>query len=241
MTNIPIVSLILLLALSGTCAAEEDYHNILLTADKARGNFSGITWEVNVKAKKKHKQYFVQALGFDLLAETISPAKYKGSKILMVSGNMWFYKPRLSKPVPISRRQKLLGDAAYGDISSTNYADDYNIDSVHDETVNDEPCLLFHLSSKTKENTYDKIDYWISKERGVGIKADYFTVSGKLIKSATMEYTNSVVVAGQKRLFISKIAINDAIQSGPPTLLEFDDPELKEIPNYVFNVNFLRR
>ena len=233
--------ILILMVLSTTCMAEEDYHNILSIADTARGNYDGIAWKVNVKTGKKHKQFFVRALGFDLLAETISPAKYKGNKILMVSGNMWFYKPRLSKPVPISRRQKLLGEAAYGDISSTNYADAYTIESVQNDTLNGEQCFLFDLVSKTKENTYDRIHYWVAKDRMVGIKADYFTVSGKLIKSAQMQYQNTVSIADKDQLFISQITISDQIQIGDVTELEFNNPELKKIPDYLFNVNFLRR
>ncbi|MGH8556657.1 MAG: outer membrane lipoprotein-sorting protein [Methylococcales bacterium] len=221
--------------------AEDNYHLILEQADKARGNRDGITWRVKINAREKYKQYFVRALGFDLLAETVSPARYKGNKILMVTGNMWFYKPGLSKPVPISRRQKLLGEASYGDISSTNYANDYEIESVTDDLIDDEPCWLFSLRSKSKEDTYDRIQYWIEKKRGVGIKADYYTVSGKRIKSAGMEYRNNVPVADEERLFISQIQISDAFIADSVTVLEFSQPKIEAIPDYYFNVNFLRK
>ena len=45
---------------------------------------------------------------------------------------------------------------------------------------------------KDKKTTYDRIKYWISKDRVVGVKAEYFTVSGKQFKSAAMAYTNTV-------------------------------------------------
>ncbi len=229
------------LAYTGYGHAEQDYHQILIKADQARGNYDGIAWKVNVQARDKHKTYYVQALGFDLLAETLSPSRYKGNKILMVTGNMWFYKPGLSKPVPISRRQKLLGEASYGDISSTNYANDYTIEKVSDDLIDNEACWLFELQSNTKENTYDRIRYWVAKEREVGIKAEYFTVSGKRIKIATMDYENTVENDGRPSLFISKITIADDIYSGQQTVLDLSEPELKEIPEYYFNVNFLRK
>lgn len=235
------ITALLATVLSGVSRAEEDYFNILLDADKARGNYEGIAWKVNVQSKNKHKRYYVRSLGFDLLAETLSPAKYKGNKILMVSGNMWFYKPGLSKPVPISRRQKLLGEASYGDISSTNYAHDYIIEAVSSAEINAKPCWLFDLKSKTKKNSYDRIHYWVDKERRTGVKADYFTVSGKRIKSATMEYQHTIVVAEQNQPFISKVSIVDGIQTESITVMELSEPELKEIPGYYFNVNFLRK
>lgn len=232
---------ILMLVSCANSHAEQDYHAILIEADHARGNYEGITWKVNVQARDKHKEYFVQAAGFDLLAETVSPSRYKGNKILMVSGNMWFYKPGLSKPVPISRRQKLLGEASYGDISSTNYAFDYSIEQVNDDTIDGELCWLFELKSSTKENTYDRIRYWVSKERKVGLKAEYFTVSGKRIKTAFMAYENSVNKQGIELPFLSKITISDDIYSGQQTVLDLSEPNLKKIPDYYFNVNFLRK
>lgn len=233
--------MLLVIVISGVSHAEEDYFNILLDADKARGNHGGIAWKVNIQSKNKHKLYYVRALGFDLLAETLSPAKYKGNKILMVSGNMWFHKPGLSKPVPISRRQKLLGEASYGDISSTNYAQDYTIETVSSVEFNTKACWLFDLKSKTKKNSYDRIHYWVDKRQHTGIKADYFSVSGKRIKSAFMRYLHSVVVEGKNQPFISQITIIDGIKTESITVMELTEPELKEIPGYYFNVNFLRR
>ena len=220
---------------------EENYYNVLLEADKARGNYDGITWQVNIQTRNKHKHYFIRALGFDLLAETLSPAKYKGNKILMVSGNMWFYKPGLSRAVPISRRQKLLGEASYGDISSTNYAHDYAIEAVRSDELNEKPCWLFNLKSKAKKNSYDRIHYWVDKEQRTGVRADYFTVSGKRIKSAIMEYQHTIIDAEKNQPFISKITIMDGIQAGSVTVMDLSEPELKKIPDYFFNVNFLRK
>ena len=109
----------------------------------------------------------------------------------MLDRNMWFAKPGLSKAVPISPRQKLLGGAANGDIASTNYAGDYKIVQTSEDTFNNEPCYLLDLSAVDKKATYDRIKYWISKERLVGVKAEFYTVSGKLFKTATFEYKHS--------------------------------------------------
>ena len=100
--------------------------DILHQADQARGNLGGVTWEAALESVEHTRvetmTFEVRARGFDILAETLAPPKSKGNKILMLLGNMWFYKPGLSKPVPISRRQRLLGNAVYGDIAATNYA-----------------------------------------------------------------------------------------------------------------------
>jgi hypothetical protein len=183
----------------------------------------------------------VKARRFDVLAENLAPPKYKGNKLLMLTGNMWFHRPGLSKPVPVSRRHKLLGLAVYGDIASTNYAEDYEVMSVGEETVKKEACYLFNLKSKTKQSTYDRIKYWISKDRLVGVKAEYFTVSGKIFKSAVMEYDNRVTIDGEPRPFISTITIRDELLTDNTTSLDFTRPDFQKLPDYIFNLNLLKR
>lgn len=218
---------------------------ILQKADEARGNRDGISWEVSINSLQNKRAsnmgFEVNARGFDTLAESIAPPKDKGNKVLMVNGNMWFYKPGLSKAVPISRRQKLIGNAAYGDIASTNYAEDYEATLLTDETVNQELCHVFALKAKTGNATYDHIKYWISKKRCLGIKAEYFTVSGKKFKSADIKYENSVLINEKNQPFISEIKIQDAIMEQNNTNLLFQKARIEKIPNYVFNRNLLTK
>lgn len=218
---------------------------ILRKADEARGNLEGISWEVSIVSSEHERSsrmdFDVKARGFDTLAESLLPPKDKGNKVLMVNGNMWFYKPGLSKAVPISRRQKLIGNAAYGDIASTNYDDDYDSTPLVDEVVNGESCYVFSLKAKTANATYDRIKYWISKEKCLGIKAEYFTVSGKKFKSATMKYENRVRVNGNPHPFISEIKIRDDIMKKESTILRFRKARSGRIADHVFNLNLLRR
>jgi hypothetical protein len=166
--------------------ALESTQHILRRADEARGNLAGITWEVVLEAAEQTHTttmtFDVKARGFDIVAANLAPPQHKGNTVLMLQGNMWFYKPRLSKPVPIAQRQKLLGNAAYGDIAATNYAQDYTATVLADDTVDGALCTVFDLLAKDKKATYDRIKYWIAKGPLVGVKAEYFTVSGKKFK-----------------------------------------------------------
>ncbi len=218
---------------------------ILQKADQARGNLEGVQWRVSIMVGQKDRNskmaYQVKARGFDTLATTTLPAKDKGNKVLMVNGNMWFYKPGLSKPVPIARRQKLMGTAAYGDIASTNYDEDYTAQQLPDETFQDINCYVFDLCARSSKATYDRIKYWISKKDLIGVRAEYYTVSGKKFKSAIMHYKNSIVIEDSSRPFISKIDIQDDIMGGDHTILSFEKPKIGKIPDHAFNLNLLRR
>jgi hypothetical protein len=154
---------------------------------------------------------------------------------------MWFVKPGLSKPVPVSPRQKLVGGASYGDIAATNYAHDYSVISLSDESVNGEHCHVFDLKSASKKTTYDRIKYWVSKERLVGIKAEFFTVSGKLLKRAAFEHENRITLRSGPHPFISKMTIIDAIIRDNVTKLHLNEPKLTQVPPSALDLNVLMR
>ncbi len=162
----------------------------------ARGNIEGVKWLVNIASIENNtdqeRSLNVLARGYDFLGIMIEPPKVKNQKIMMVDHNMWYTKPGLKKPVPVSSRQKLIGGAAYGDIAATNYADDYAPTPLPDETINGELCYVFDLKAVSKKSTYDQIKYWISKDRMVGVKSEFYTVSGKLFKTAVFEYDNQM-------------------------------------------------
>ena len=216
---------------------------ILRKADEARGNMEGVEWEIDIKSieggREQNRTLRVSARSFNSLAEFLAPANVKGQKMLMIDRNMWFVKPGLSKAVPISPRQKLLGGAANGDIASTNYAGDYKVVHAADDTVNGEACHLFDLSAVDKKVTYDRIKYWISKERLVGVKAEFYTVSGKMFKTAMFEYENSITVDGAPRPFISRMVITNAIVKEDVTTMIFRKVSFKKIPDSMFNLNLL--
>jgi outer membrane lipoprotein-sorting protein len=218
---------------------------MLQKADEARGNAEGIQWEISMDSieggREQHRTLRVSARGYNSLADTLAPANVKGQKLLMQDRNMWFLKPGLSKAVPISPRQKLMGTSANGDIASTNYAGDYKITHTSEDKVDGEPCLLMDLHAVDSRATYDRIKYWISKERLVGLKAEFYTVSGKMFKTATFEYKNNITINEKPREFISKMIITSAIIKEDITTMHYHKPVLKKVSDATFNLNLLTK
>jgi outer membrane lipoprotein-sorting protein len=216
---------------------------ILTKADEARGNAEGVEWQIQIESieagRQQERTIRVTARSFNSLAEFLAPANVKGQKLLMLDRNMWFAKPGLSKAVPISPRQKLMGGAANGDIASTNYAGDYQIVQASEDKINGEPCYLFDLKAADKKATYDRIKYWISKERLVGLKAEFYTISGKMFKTATFDYENTISIDGRPRAFISKMVITSAILKEDITTMHYRKVLIKKVSDSVFNLNLL--
>jgi outer membrane lipoprotein-sorting protein len=228
---------------TGVSLAEGNPNEVLRRADEARGNLEGVKWIVHIVSKennrKQERRLEVKSKGYDFLAVYVAPPRVKNQQVLMVDHNMWFMKPGLRKPVPISPRQRLIGGAAYGDIAATNYADDYEVTILSEDMFGNEPCYLFDLKAVARNATYDRIKYWVSKERIVGVKAEFYTVSGKLFKSATFEYQNQIDFQNKTQPFISKMIIADQLLGENVTTMRFTDQEIADIPHATFDLNLL--
>lgn len=225
--------------------AAPDAHRILIDSDQARGGgLPGIVWEISLKSRDGEKvdepqRIMVKAVDESSVAETQEPARFKGSKILQVDRNMWLTKPGLSKPIPISPRQRMSGQASNGDIAATNYAKDYEAEMSGKETVDGESCHVLNLSAKHKRATYDKIKYWVSEKRSVGVKAEFYSVSGKLLKTARFEYNNTIEYEGKRAAFVSKMTIRDALIDAE-TVMEFGTVKVKKIAAAEFDLGQLQ-
>ena len=228
---------------TGVLFAETKHQEIIRQTDASRGNLGGVQWTVRIVSTEKNRiqerTLKVQSKNYDFLAIFIDPPRVKRQKVLMVDHNMWFMKPGLRKPVPISPRQRLLGAASYGDIAAANYSNDYEPEQISEESLNSEPCYVFDLKATHKKATYDRIRYWVSRQRTVGIRADFYTLSEKLFKSATYEYQNQIEIEGKTQPFISKILIKDALIKGNLTTMEFTDYKMVKLSPATFDLNLI--
>lgn len=233
-------------AASVTAHAESlPVRDILKHADQARGNVEGIAWDIEITTADAgstvSRGMTVKVKKNNTLARFTSPANMNDRTVLMAGRNMWFIRAGLQKPVSISPRQKLMGDAANGDIASTNYVEDYAGVLLGEETVGGEVCYVLDLKAAGKNVTYDRIKYWVSKERLVGVKAEFYTLSGKLFKTAAFKYDNRVKVGERDEPFVSELIIRDAIQQDRTTTMRYTNIKVEPIPDSTFNLNLLVR
>lgn len=241
-----------LIALSGSAlmlqaqAAEPDAMAILKVADQGRGGgLPGLIWEVHAHNSgsmaddQPDQTLRVKVANQSSVAEVLDPPSSRGAKILQVERNMWLTKPGLKKPVAISPRQRLTGQAAIGDIAATNYAKDYTATYLRDEKVGDENCYVLDLKSTNRQSTYDRITYWVSSKRGIAVKADFLSLSGKKLKSATFDYGNRIMLAGKSVFFISRMSIADALTDAK-TVMDYGHVKEQAVPSSEFDVGNLQ-
>lgn len=220
-----------ILLLTATTASTQDA--ALLAAERARGimtGSSGVQWKVSVKTSDGRTASFrAVSQGGRIRAEILSPEDAKGRRyIAEAKGSMWFWKPGLSRPVSVSKRQRLSGDAAIGDIASTSYVDGYKLESSSPGKVNGEAATIYILKANSLSDTYREIRYWVTKKGNLGKKAEFYAKSGTLIRSSTMEYNNKV----NGKPFLSKMVIKD---SSKTINLSFSEVKIGSYPTSLFD------
>lgn len=218
---------------------------LLEHCDRARGGgVPGIVWTLQMESREGERvaepqRLEVRAVEDASVAETLEPARFRGGKLLQVGRNMWVTKPGLSKPVPVSPRQRLSGQAANGDVAATNYAADYDAVLERDDVVAGEPCHVLGLSARHKRTTYDRIRYWVSEPRRVAVKAEFYSVSGKLLKTARFDYGQHLEYQGRRVPFVSRMVIRDALQDAE-TVLSYSQVAVATVPATAFDLGQLQ-
>jgi hypothetical protein len=220
--------------------------SLLKDSDRSRGALletGGMTWQAKVLTvendDKNEMTYSVKVKQDDALAEVSAPARQKGERILFNDRILWFYKPGLRKPVSISPRQRLSGQASNGDIASTRYARDYDGVVKSEENVEGQVTYLIELKAKAKNVTYDQIRYWVSKKDHLGVKAEFLTLSGQVFKRSWFKYGNEMKLSGRSYPFVSEMKIQDALNEKNTTTISYFSPKVENHPAGIFNVNQL--
>lgn len=161
--------------------------------------------------------------------------KTRGMKLLYVDENLWVQLPTSRRPIRITPIQRLMGEASNGDVARVSLADDYTSEIIGAETVNNMICHKIQLLAKKKSATYHKIILYARQEDFRPVKAEYFVVSGKHIKTAFFEKYRSI--AGKS--ILEQMTIFDELKKDNKTIFEYLTIEEKKIPVKYFNKNYL--
>ena len=234
------------LLLVATHAYADQASDLLKASDQARGGIEGgLTWKTKIETtedgESSEREFIVKVKDHDALVEATSPARTKGEVYLFNDRNMWFFKPSLKKPVSISPRQKLSGQAANGDIASTHYARDYTATLEKTEARGADKIFVLLLKAKSPNLTYDQIRYYINGRTKLAEKAEFLTLQGQVFKVGDMEYKNSLSVGGKKTPFVSKMTIIDAKFKNNKSVINYDEPKAENHAASLFNINNLSR
>lgn len=161
--------------------------------------------------------------------------KTKGMKLLYVEENLWIQLPTSRRPIRITPIQRLMGEASNGDVARVSLADDYSAEIVGSEIIDGKDCHKMLLMAKKKSATYHKIILYSRKQDYQPVKAEYYVISGKHIKTAF--FNKFMFLAG--KTILQQMTIYDELKKENKTVFEYTKIEEKQLPVRYFNKNYL--
>ncbi len=224
---------ILIVALSGIggtqAYATESPESILRKWDDLRQAESG-TYRLNASfdlldemgAKKESVMYAVVVTPKGSVAVSVSDPVGQRMVILTQEGGdgMWMQTESMRKAIRVSPSQRLLGQASNADVVNVEWARDYKAFSFSNSVLT--------LVKKTENAAYAKVViFW----DGVKAKsANYYSDSGKLLKTSQFEYQ---VVNGKNRL--ATTLISDAFNPKNKTRVSTSQAQKSELSDQFLN------
>jgi len=179
---------------------------------------------------------------FRNLIRFVAPAR-DVNKLMLKNGNeLWFYDPSSQASVRISPRQRLLGQAANGDVVTVNLAKDYRAQLAGDEDVADGDRVTRHshkltLAATSLDVTYSHLELWIDSGNNRPIKAKFYAESGELLKTAY--YRRYQRELGLERP--TETVIIDGLDRQWVTVMRYSDYSWRDIPESWLQRDFLPR
>jgi outer membrane lipoprotein-sorting protein len=233
-------------AVAQTEAASEDdalARTILEKADLVRFPAEGFEVGVTINTTTAsgpadERKYKVLSKGNEnSVVMVVEPASERGQMILMKGRDLWIFLPAVSQPVRLSLSQRLTGQVANGDIARANFTGDYKPKLLRTEQVDGEPTYVLELTAVDRGVTYAKVIYWVRKSNYRPFKAEFYSLSDRLLKTAL--YQNYERMAG--RLRPTRLVMQDALRKGEESVLDYSDMRLRDLPDKVFTKDYLKR
>lgn len=231
------------LCASVAIAAEPDAQKLIRTAESIR---TVETAELQVqlqtvdsgKVTTDYLMNILRSTGKRAHVEFVSPDEERGRKMLVVQDKYWARFPDSKKVHSISRKE-MIGNSVFQlvDLFQIDADKDFEAKLNGETKVGPNDCYRIHLTARSDEAPYASIDYYIVKKDNFPIRAQFFSISGKLIK--TLEVNEKKMMGGMVRP--SKFTMVDEVTKGRASVWYTKTLEQKRVPDTVFTVDFLAR
>jgi outer membrane lipoprotein-sorting protein len=222
---------------------DELARSIVEKADRSRLPQEGFQVDVSITTTAPGKdpetrKYRILSKGNDnTIVLTMEPLVDRGQIILMRGRDLWIFMPNLSQPIRLSVAQRLTGQVANGDLARANFAADYIPRIVGTADCGGETCYALDLAAVDRSVTYHRVAYWIGQKTGRPIRAEFYSLSDQLLKTAV--YQNVKNLGGQPRP--TEIVISNALRAEEKSLLEYSSLKPRDLPDKMFTKEYLKK
>ena len=171
-----------------------------------------------------------------------APAR-DANKLMLKSGNdLWFFDPASKASVRISPQQRLLGQAANGDVVTVNMAKGYQATLEGEDTVQDGDrqrrlCIKLNLLAKSSDMTYHRAEMWLDAQSNRPVKARFYSESNSLLKTAFYRAYRAELGAERP----TQVVIIDGLNPKWVTVMHYGAFSLRDIPEAWMQREYLPR
>ena len=180
----------------------------------------------------KTRKFNVYTSGDNQSLIVFKSAADAGQKVLMKGKNYWMFMPKSRRPIRITPMQKLLGEAALGDVATLNWSKQYKV--IDEKSEN--KTIILTLEANKNSASYQKIELTLNGEDYFPMSAALYLRSGMLSKVAKFERGER---DGQDA--VVKMALIDNMKSNLKTIINYNEVRTVEIPSKFFNPQILIR
>lgn len=220
-----------------------DAQTIVEKADEVRFPDHGFEVEVDIDSQlsggnSEARKYKVLSKGNEnTVVMVVEPASERGQIMLMKGRDLWIFLPNVSQPVRLGLAQRLTGQVANGDLARANFAGDYKPKLLRTEEIDGQAHYVLELTAADRGVTYGKVMYWVRKSNFWPHKAEFYSLSGRLLKTA--HYRGFQQMAGRVRP--TELLMEDALRKGEQSTMAYSNMKPRELPDKIFTKDYLKR
>lgn len=169
--------------------------------------------------------------------EFLGPAEERGRRMLAKERNYWSTFPDSKRVVPISRRE-MIGNSVFAvaDIFQIDTDEDYDPSIVAEETEGGITMFKLDCAARHEDAPYHRIEYWVEAGTSFPVKAKFYGVSGKHLKSLFVEARKQL--AGRERP--ETVRMEDAVIKGRASWWKTKSMVAANVPDNVFTTDYLK-
>lgn len=198
--------------------------------------------QVNATTLVSYARTLEEGGQFASLLRFVQPARDAGKVMLKNGSDLWFYDPGTKATVRISPQQRLIGQAANGDVVTVNFARDYSAAVAAEETIQDgerktRSAVKLLLTAANPDATYGSIELWLDAASRAPLKARFIADSGRLLKTAYYRRFQRELGADRP----TEMVIIDGLEPQAVTLVRLADYGFRDAPANWFQRDYLPR
>lgn len=248
-----LISCALLAALPVVAASAPTAQTILATSDAIRNPDQPFGLTVTLVEYRNAEQTDTTVLTVYSKADTgsgqfrslirfMAPPRHTDKLMLQNGNDLWFYDPSSKASIRLSPQQRLLGQAANGDVVTVNLAKDYRAELAAEEDIQDgerqtRHCYKLSLAALTPDVTYHHIEMWIDTGNSRPLKAKFYTETDRLLKTAY--YRHYQPQLGGVRP--TETVIIDGLDPNWVTVMRYSDYSWRDVPDAWLQRDYLPR